>query len=62
MICDHYFDDKLTAEEAFRNLDEMVRCGDIDEQHGIELVAMVLNNEMDDIFEGLDKAMEDIMV
>jgi len=62
MICVHYEAEKLTAEEAFSNLDEMVRCGDIDQDHGIQVVSMILFNEMENIEEDLEFNLEDLFV
>jgi len=62
MICDHYNAEKLTAEEAFSNLDELVRCGDIDQEHAIYIVSMILDNEMTDIVDELDITLDELFV
>lgn len=51
MICIDYEKQKLTAEEAFRNLDEMVRCGDITEEHGVYIIGLLLKTEITDLDE-----------
>ena len=62
MVCEHYEAKTLTAEEAFSNLDELVRCGDISQEHGIHVVSMVLLNEMEDIEDDLEINFDDMFV
>ena len=71
MICVQYEAEKLTAEEAFRNLDEMIRFGGMDEDHGAEVLGYILKSEMDKImpstvefdeYEDLDYELDDLFV
>lgn len=62
MICVDYNKETMTAEEAFRNLDELIRYGDIEEEHGIQVLAMILKNEMEIIDDDLEVNLEDLFV
>ena len=62
MICVDYEAKKLTAQEAFSNLDEMVRCGDIEEEHGFQVISMVLFNEMESIEDDLEYGLDELFV
>ena len=62
MICNDYNADKLTAQEAFSNLDEMVRCGDISEEHGVYIIGLVLKNEMELIEDDLEITLDDLFI
>ena len=62
MICDHYNAERLTAEEAFKNLDELIRSEVVDEEHAQYVLALVLNKEMEIVEAELEFRLDDLFV